>query len=46
MYWPSMLYQLVSATVTVGEGRDRGVIEEGNLVPYLEVTYVPAKTSG
>jgi tetratricopeptide (TPR) repeat protein len=42
MYWPSMLYQLVSATVTVGDERDRSVVEEGNLVPYLEVTYLPS----
>ena len=36
-YWPSMEYQMVSATTKGG----RTVVEEGNLIPYLEVRYIP-----
>ena len=40
-YWPSMQYQWVSATVKVGKKEERAIIEEGNLIPYLEVKYIP-----
>jgi tetratricopeptide (TPR) repeat protein len=40
-YWPSKQYQLVSAAVNLGEKGDRTVVEEGNFVPYLEVSYFP-----
>jgi tetratricopeptide (TPR) repeat protein len=40
-YWPSRQYQLVSAAVNLGEKGDRTVVEEGNFVPYLEVSYFP-----
>jgi len=42
-YWPSMQYQLVSAAVNLGEKADKTVVEEGNFVPYLEVTYFPVR---
>jgi tetratricopeptide (TPR) repeat protein len=40
-YWPSMEYQMVSATVKLGETGERAVVEEGSLIPYLEVRYFP-----
>ena len=40
-YWPSMEYQLVSATIDIGKTDQQVVAEEGNLIPYLEVKYYP-----
>jgi hypothetical protein len=40
-YWPSMKYQLASGVIEVGEAEDRIVIEEGDFIPYLEVSYLP-----
>lgn len=40
-YWPSMEYQMVSATIELGETSERTVVEEGNLIPYLEIRYFP-----
>jgi len=40
-YWPSMEYQLVSAAINIGKDEDRVVIEQGDLIPYLEVKYYP-----
>ncbi len=40
-YWPSMEYQLVSAAINIGNDKDRVVIEQGDLIPYLEVKYHP-----
>lgn len=42
-YWPSMEYQLSSAKIKIGEKEDRVVVEEGNIIPYVEVKYFPAK---
>jgi len=42
-YWPSMQYQLVSAAVTFGEKGDRIIVEQGKFIPYLEVSYFPAR---
>jgi len=42
-YWPSMEYQLVSAAINIGKEKDRVVIEEGDLIPYLEVKYYSSK---
>jgi hypothetical protein len=42
-HWPSMQYQLVSAAVNLGEKADRTVVEEGNIIPYLKVTYFPVR---
>ncbi len=38
-YWPSMQYQAVKAPITVGKKESRMVVQEGNLIPYLEVKY-------
>ena len=38
-YWPSMEYQLVSANIMIGKNDSRIVVEESNLIPYLEVKY-------
>jgi len=38
-YWPSMEYQSTSANVKIGKQGSRVVVEEGNLIPYLEVKY-------
>jgi tetratricopeptide (TPR) repeat protein len=40
-YWPSTQYQLASATLKIGEKEEQEVIEEGNLIPYLEIRYYP-----
>ncbi len=40
-YWPSMKYQSVSAPIKLGKKEERTVVEEGNLIPYLEVKYFP-----
>ncbi len=42
-YWPSMEYQLVSTAIKLDGKHKRAVTEEGNHIPYLEVTYYPAK---
>ncbi|MFZ1946240.1 MAG: DUF2271 domain-containing protein [bacterium] len=40
-YWPSMKYQLVSATIAIGGAQAVQVVEEGDYVPYVEVKYLP-----
>ena len=40
-YWPSMRYQMVSAEVAVGGAEQKVLVEEGDFIPYLEVTYLP-----
>jgi hypothetical protein len=40
-YWPSMQYQRVEAPIRIGKKERRVVVEEGNLIPYLEVKYIP-----
>jgi hypothetical protein len=40
-YWPSMQYQRVEAPLIIGKGATRKVVEEGDIIPYLEVRYVP-----
>ena len=40
-FWPSMQYQRVEVPVIIGKGEMRKVVEEGNLIPYLEVRYLP-----
>jgi len=43
-HWPSMHYQLVAAKIEIGRGKGKTVtVREGNLVPLLELTYVPAE---
>jgi hypothetical protein len=38
-YWPSMQYQRVEAPISIGKKDERVVIEEGNLIPYVEIEY-------
>ena len=40
-YWPSMQYQRVEAPIRIGKKERRVVVEEENLIPYLEVKYIP-----
>ncbi len=40
-YWPSMQYQRVSTSVKTGKKKAKVVLEQGNLIPYLEVEYIP-----
>ena len=40
-YWPSYQYQLVSAPIEVGGEATSVTVEEGNLIPYLNVRYLP-----
>ncbi|MCK4673916.1 DUF2271 domain-containing protein, partial [candidate division WOR-3 bacterium] len=40
-YWPSMQYQQVEVPIKIGKKEKRVVVEEGNLIPYLEVKYIP-----
>ena len=42
-YWPSMQYQVVSARIEVGGGEKTVEVEEGNLIPYLGVRYLPRR---
>ncbi len=36
-FWPSMLYQRVEVPITIGKKETRQVVQEGNLIPYVEV---------
>jgi hypothetical protein len=36
-----MQYQRVEAPLIIGKGATRKVVEEGDIIPYLEVRYVP-----
>jgi tetratricopeptide (TPR) repeat protein len=38
-YWPSMLYQNVEGLIKVGKKTNSVKIEEGNYIPFFEVTY-------
>jgi len=40
-FWPSMQYQCVEAPLTLGKKADSFVVEEGKLIPYLRVKYLP-----
>jgi len=40
-FWPSMQYQHVVAPVKIGYKEESIVVKEGNLIPYLEVHYLP-----
>lgn len=42
-YWPSMEYQSVSAMIKRGKKEERIIVEEGNLVPYLELNFFPTE---
>lgn len=36
-FWPSMQYQRVEVPINLGKKDTRAVVEEGNLIPYVEV---------
>jgi tetratricopeptide (TPR) repeat protein len=40
-YWPSMQYQLAETTLNLGQKEENTIVEQGNFIPYLEVTYYP-----
>jgi len=40
-YWPSMKYQSVSTSITIGSKENRSKIEEGHFIPYMEAVYYP-----
>ena len=40
-HWPSMQYQLASAPIEVGDREEESKVKVGNLIPYLEVRYIP-----
>jgi len=42
-YWPSMEYQSVSANIKLEKKEARVVVEQGNLIPYVEVKYFPSE---
>ncbi len=39
-FWPSMQYQRAGAVITLGKKDSRVLVQEGNLIPYLEVKYL------
>jgi tetratricopeptide (TPR) repeat protein len=38
-FWPSMQYQRVEVPFKVGKKGEHAIVEQGNLVPYVEVRY-------
>ncbi len=40
-HWPHVKYQLVQAPIKIGKKENQSIVEEGKLLPYLEVTYYP-----
>ncbi|MFO7916391.1 MAG: DUF2271 domain-containing protein [Candidatus Krumholzibacteriales bacterium] len=40
-FWPSYKYQAAEAKIRVGRRKDHIVVEEGNFIPWLKVTYLP-----
>jgi len=40
-HWPSMKYQMVEGEIEVGDKEARLVVEEGDFLPYLKLTYLP-----
>jgi len=41
--WPSMEYQLASVPIKIGDKERKSIVEEGNVILSLEVTYYPKK---
>lgn len=39
-FWPSMQYQRAEAMITLGKKDSRALVQEGNLIPYLEIKYL------
>jgi len=42
-FWPSMEYQAVSAPIKIGKTDNHNVVQESQLIPYLEVKYFADK---
>jgi len=40
-HWPHVKYQLVETPIKIGKKKSNTIVEEGKLIPYLEVTYYP-----
>jgi tetratricopeptide (TPR) repeat protein len=40
-HWPSMKYQLATASLTVGGEQTSKVVSEGDYIPHLDVRYLP-----
>ena len=40
-HWPHVKYQLVETPIKIGKKENKVIVEEGKLIPYLEVTYYP-----
>jgi tetratricopeptide (TPR) repeat protein len=40
-FWPSMKYELASASVVVGGETPVTAVKEGNFIPFLELRYMP-----
>ena len=40
-YWPSMKYQMVEGEVEIGDKETRVIVQEGDFLPYLRLTYLP-----
>jgi tetratricopeptide (TPR) repeat protein len=38
-YWPSLQYQSVAAKINIKKEGARTIVEEGDLIPYMEVSY-------
>jgi len=40
-HWPSMKYQMVEGEVEIGNRETRVIVQEGDFLPYLKLTYLP-----
>jgi len=40
-FWPSMKYQRIEAEIKLGKKPVKKIIEEGDFMPYMEVSYFP-----
>ena len=40
-FWPSMKYQRIEAEIKIGRKHVKKIIEEGGLLPYMEVSFFP-----
>ncbi len=45
-HWPTMKYQIGSAKIEIGKKAQTTVVEEGYILPYLEVEYFPKDVKG
>jgi hypothetical protein len=40
-HWPSMKYQMVEGEIEIGDRETRVIVQEGDFLPYLKLTYLP-----